>query len=156
MDGPWKGADERHDQVDQGPSNDNVVIGDNAERRENGSESDTGKTGVDSTEHTDVTSLEFLTERELHKCNGDTNGKEADPVGDEEEGTSPLIAQVGETPEVSKTDTVADHSKDKGGATEPSGSFGALVSISEDVKEFISAREITLLDHLKFYIQLYC
>ena len=149
LDRPWKGADERHDQVDEGPSNDNVVIGDDAERCKNGSETDTGKTGVDSTEHTDVTSLEFLTKRELHECYGDTNAEEADPVGDKEEGTTPLIAQVGETPEVSKTDTVADHGEDEGGATEPSGSFRAFISISEDVEEFIFARKITLLDHLK-------
>jgi hypothetical protein len=34
LDGPWKGTLEGHDQVDQGPANDDVVVSDNAERGE--------------------------------------------------------------------------------------------------------------------------
>ena len=89
LDRPWKGTLEGHYQVDQGPANDNVVVSDNAERGEHGSQSNSRKTRMDSSEHTDVSALEFLTERELHKSNRESNRDQADPVRDEEQGTTP-------------------------------------------------------------------
>ena len=62
LDGPGQGALEGHDQVDQGPANDNVVVSDNAERGEYGSQSDSRQTRMDTSEYTDVSALEFLTE----------------------------------------------------------------------------------------------
>ena len=84
---------------------------------------------MDSTEHTDISALELLTERELHEGNGNTNSDQANEVGYEEESSTPGEAQVGETPEVSKADTVADHSEDEGPPREPSGSLGTLVLV---------------------------
>ena len=151
LDRPGQGINERHDQVDQRPTDDDVVVGDDTEGSENGRQTDTGKTRVNSTEHTDVTALELLAERELHERYGDTDGEEAGPVGDEEEGTAPLIAQVGETPEVSETDTVADHSEDESHATQPTGSFSALVLIFKEREAafFTSHVNVDFLNYMK-------
>ena len=74
---------------------------------------------MDSTEHTDITTLEFLTECHLHESHWDSNEEQADPVWDEEKHASPSEAEVRETPEVSETDTVADHSNDVSPSTQP-------------------------------------
>ena len=91
---------------------------------------------MDAAEHTDVTALELLSERHLHERDGDADKEEAAEVGDEEESTTPSVAQVGEAPEITKTDAVADHSQDERGMAEPSRSL----SISFVLKEPHAAR----------------
>ena len=86
---------------------------------------------MDATEYTDVTALELLTERHLHERDGDTNQEEAAKVRNEEECTTPGVAQVWETPEVSKADTVADHSQDERGVAEPSRSLSVSFVLEE-------------------------
>ena len=142
LDRPGEWAHERHDQVDEGPSDDDVVVGDDAEGGEDGGEADSRKAGVDSTEHTDVTALELLAERELHESDGDANREEANEVGYEEESAAPRVAEVGETPEVSEADTVADHSKNESGAREPSSSFRAFVLVRETLDKAIPAAHL--------------
>ena len=78
---------------------------------------------MDASEDTDVSTLELLTEGQLHECDGEADEEEAEEVGDEEGGTAPLEAEIGESPEVTETDTVADHSKDEGHATQPARSL---------------------------------
>lgn len=73
LDGPGEGALERHNQVDQGPTDDDVVVCDDAEGGEDGCETNTRQTGVDSSEYTDITALEFLAEHELHEGYGDAD-----------------------------------------------------------------------------------
>ena len=142
LDRPWKWADERHNEVNQRPSNDDVVVSHDTEGREDGRKADSSESRMDSTEHSNITSLELLTKGKLHESHGDTNGEQADPVRDEEESTTPLITQIGEAPEVSETDTVADHSKNESGAGEPSSSLGTLVFVSKDVEAFCNARVV--------------
>ena len=84
---------------------------------------------MDSSEHTDVTALEFLAETKLHEHNGEANREQAAPVGDEEQGSTPLVAEVRESPEVSQADTVADHSEDESRTTQPSSTFRVRVSV---------------------------
>ena len=117
--GPGKGVDESHDEVDQGPANDDVVVGHDVVGGEHRGSTHTGEAGMDTAEHTDVTTLELLAEGELHKGHGDTDEEEANEVGDEEESTTPSVAQVGEAPEVTEADGVADHGEDEGRATHP-------------------------------------
>jgi len=117
--GPGQGVDERHNEVDQGPANDDVVVGHNVVGGEHGGTTNTSEAGVDAAEHTDVTALELLAEGELHEGHGDTDEEEADEVGDEEESTTPGVAQVGEAPEVTEADGVADHGEDESRATHP-------------------------------------
>ena len=131
LDRPGEGRHEGHDQVDQGPADDDVVVGDDAEGGDNRGQTDSGEARVDATEDTDVTALEFLAESELHECNGDADGEEASQVGHEEESATPGEAEVGEAPEVSEADTVADHSEDEGHAGEPPSSLRTFVFVCE-------------------------
>ena len=130
-DGPRQGVDEWHHQVDQRPANDDVVVGHDAERGEDGRCADTREPRVYSSEHSNVTALELLAETKLHEGHRNTNGEKADPVGDEEEGTAPLEAQIGEAPEVSEADTVANHSQDESGTAQPAGSLSIISLIRE-------------------------
>jgi len=70
---PGQGVLERGKEVDHSPSNDDLVVERDAVGSDNGSKTDTGKSGVDTTEHTDVTTLELLTHRQLEKHHRDTN-----------------------------------------------------------------------------------
>jgi len=99
---------------------------------------------VDSSEYTDVTALEFLTERELHESNGDANGEQADPVGDEEQGATPFEAEIGESPEVTEADTVADHSEDESRTTQPSSTFCVSAIVSERLDEAVFTTHLQL------------
>ena len=94
---------------------------------------------MDSSEHTDVTALEFLTEWELHKGNRQADCDQAAPVGDEEQGATPLIAEVREPPEVAQADTVADHSEDESRSTQPSSTFCVNAIVSERLDETVFA-----------------
>ena len=87
---------------------------------------------MNTSEHSNITSLELLAETELHKGHWNTNAKKANPVGNEEQGSTPLVAQVRETPEVSKTDAVSNHSQDKCGSAQPAGSLGVFPFIWEE------------------------
>ena len=87
---------------------------------------------MDSSEHSNITTLELLAETELHECHWNTNGQEANPVGNEEERSAPLKAQVRETPEVSEADTVAHHSQDESGSAQPSGPLSVISVIGEE------------------------
>ena len=87
---------------------------------------------MNTSEHSNITALEFLAETELHKGHWNTNGKEANPVGNEEQSSTPLEAQVGETPEVSKADTVANHSQDECGSAQPAGPLGVFSFVWEE------------------------
>ena len=151
LDGPRKGTLERHDQVDQGPANDDVVVSDNAERGEYWSKSDSRKTRVNSSEHTDVTALEFLTEWELHKGNRQADCDQAAPVGDEEQGATPLIAEVREPPEVTQADTVADHSENESRSTQPSRAFCVRTIVSERLFEAVHAAHLLV----NFFAEIY-
>ena len=131
LDGPGEGVDEGHNEVDEGPADDDVVVGHNAEGGQHRGESDTRKSGVDSTEDTDVTALELLSERHLHEGDRDSNEEEAAQVRDEEQSTTPSVAQVGEAPEVAEADTVADHSQDEGGVAQPTRSLGVSLIFEE-------------------------
>ena len=94
---------------------------------------------MDSSEHTDVTALEFLTERKLHKGDRQSDCEEADPVWDEEQGATPLIAEVREPPEVTQADTVADHSENESRSTQPSRAFCVSTIVSERLLEAFHA-----------------
>ena len=118
--GPGEGVLEGSEQVDEGPGNDHIVVEGDGEGGEHGGESDTGEAGVDSTEHTNITTLELLTERELEHEHGDTEEEEADQVGDEEKSTTPLEAEVRETPEVTKTNGGSNGGQDEGVLIDPS------------------------------------
>ena len=136
---PGEGANEGHNQVDQRPADDDVVVSHNAEGSENGSQTHAGEARMDSTEDTDISALELLTERQLHESDGDTDSEEAYEVRNEEECATPGEAQVGETPEVSEADTVADHSEDEGPTGEPSSSLGTIVFVCEAAHEAVPA-----------------
>ena len=140
--GQWR--DEGHDQVDQRPPDDDVVVGDDAEGGEDGGEADTSQPRVDASEDTDVTALKLLTERHLHERDGNANEDQARPVGDEEEGSSPGEAQVGEAPEVAEADAVAHHREDVGHPAEPARTLGALVLIFEDAEARFFASHVNL------------
>lgn len=86
---------------------------------------------MDAAEHTDVTALKFLSERHLHERDGDADKEEAAKIRNEEECTTPGVAQVGEAPEVTQTDAVADHSQDERGVAEPSRSLGVSLVLKE-------------------------
>ena len=133
LNGPWKWAHERCNQINSRPTNDNIVVGDNAEGREHRSKTDTSQSGVDTSEYTNVTALELLTENKLHKGDGDTDRKKHKPVWYEEKCTAPFVAEVGEAPEISESDAVSNHSKEESCSVEPSGTiwFG-IISIFED------------------------
>ena len=123
LDGPRERVAEAHNQVDQRPANDDVVVGGDAESSEDGRQADTRQARVDAPEDTDVTTLELLAESQLHERNGQADEEEADKVGDEESSTAPREAEIGESPEVAEADTVANHSEDESHATEPARSL---------------------------------
>ena len=125
-DGPGQRVDKGHQQIDQRPADNDVVIGHNAEGGEHRRCSDTRESWVNTSEHSNITALEFLAETEFHEGHWNTNGDEANPVGNEEQSSAPLEAQVGETPEVSKADTVADHSQNKCGSAQPASPLGVF------------------------------
>ena len=128
---PGQRVDKGHHQIDQRPADDDVVIGHNAEGGEDRRCSDTRESWVNTSEHSNITTLELLAETELHEGHRNTNGKQADPVGNEEEGSTPLEAQVRETPEVSEADAIANHSQDESCSTQPAGSFSVISFIRE-------------------------
>jgi hypothetical protein len=78
---------------------------------------------VDTTEHTDVTTLELLTHRQLEEHHRDTNEEEAEQVGDEEDSTTILVGEVRESPEVTKTNGRSDSSENERVVGGPSLSF---------------------------------
>jgi len=92
---------------------------------------------VDATEHTNVTSLEQLSEGELKHHHGETQEEESEQVGDEEDATSPLVSKVRETPEVSKTNSGTDSGQDEGSTSCPalSRSSNHFVFVSEEIYE---------------------
>ena len=137
---PRQRVHKAQNEVDERPSDDDVVVGSDAERGQDGGKADTGEARVDSSEHTDVTALELLTEGQFHECHGETDEEEADEVGNEEGGTTPGEAEVGETPEVSEADTVANHGKNEGHATQPARSlFFSCGIVGEAPDEAVSA-----------------
>lgn len=142
LDGPGQGALERHDKVDERPSDDDVVVGDDAEGGQDGRQTDSRQSRVDASEDTDITALKLLTERELHECHRDTDGQQADPVRDEEENATPFVAEVREPPEVTEADAVADHSKDEGRATQPPCTFSVSAIVSERFDEAVFAAHV--------------
>ena len=131
-DGPGQWVDKGHHQIDQRPADNDVVIGHNAEGGEHRRCSDTRESWVNTSEHSNITTLEFLAETELHEGHWNTNGEEANPVGNEEQGSSPLEAKVREAPEVSEADTVADHSQNKSGSAQPASPLGVFSFIREE------------------------
>ena len=86
---------------------------------------------MDSTEHSNISTLEHLSKSKLHKSDWQPNSEEAEQVRDEEESSSPLEAEIWESPEVSETDAIPNHSQDEGHSVEPSGSLGVRISILE-------------------------
>ena len=152
LDGPWKGTLEGHDQVDQGPANDDVVVSDNAERGEHWCESDSRKTRVNSSEYTDVTTLEFLTEWEFHKSDGKSNRDQATPVRDEEQGASPFVAEVREPPEVTQADTVSHHSEDESSSTQPSSTFCVCAIVCERFMKAVFAAHVNYFFEVFFLV----
>jgi len=92
---------------------------------------------VYSSEDTDITALEFLSERELHERDWESNCEQADPVRDEEQGATPLVAKVREPPEVTQADAVADHSEDESRSTQPSSTFCISAIVSERLDEAV-------------------
>jgi hypothetical protein len=103
--GPGQWALKGDEEVDDSPSNDDCVVEGDGEGTEDGSHTDTGKSGVDTSEDTDVTTLELLSERELEHEHRKPEEEEAKEVGHEEETTTMLEAKIGETPEVSQSDS---------------------------------------------------
>ena len=103
--GPGQWALEGYEEVDDSPSDDDGVVEGDGEGTEDGGHSDTGKSGVDTSEDTDVTTLELLSERELKHEHRKPQEEEAKEVGHEEETTTMLEAKIGETPEVSESDS---------------------------------------------------
>lgn len=88
------------------------VDGEGGEHR---GQTDSIKAGVDSSEHTNVTSLEKLTEGELEEHHWETEEHEGDQVGDEPDTTTPFEGKVGESPEVTETNGGSDSGEDEGG-----------------------------------------
>jgi hypothetical protein len=80
---------------------------------------------VDTTEHTDVTTLELLTHRQLEEHHRDTNEEEAEQVGDEEDSTTILVGEVRESPEGTKTHGRSDSSENERVVGGPSLSFSS-------------------------------
>jgi hypothetical protein len=81
---------------------------------------------VDATEHTDVTTLEELSEGELKHHHGETQEEESEQVGDEEDTTTPLEAEVRETPEVTESNGGSDSGEDERHTASPPLSWGSL------------------------------
>lgn len=123
--GPGQGVLERGKEVDHSPGNDDLVVERDAVSGNNGSQTDTGKSGVDTTEHTDVTTLEFLTHRQLKEHHRDTNKEKAEQVGDEENSTTILVREVRESPEVTKTNGRSNSSENERAVARPSLSFSS-------------------------------
>ena len=98
---------------------------------------------MDSTEHSNISTLEFLSEGQLHESYWETDCEEAEEVWNEEESSSPFEAKVWETPEVSKSDTVANHSKNEGCSGQPTGTLDALIFILKDsIANFLASHWI--------------
>jgi hypothetical protein len=76
---------------------------------------------VDAAKNADVTSLEFLTERNLEHEHGQSEEEQTEQVGHEEEGAAPLEGEVGESPEVSEANAVAHDGQDERGVGLPPG-----------------------------------
>ena len=129
---PWKWVLEGSNQVDEGPSDDHVVVGSDAVSRHDRGKTNTHKSWVNSTEHSNISTLELLSEGQLHKSNWQSNGHKAEEVWHEEESTTPFETEVRETPEVSKSDTVTNHSKDEGGSAEPSSTLSVFFLVLKD------------------------
>ena len=125
-DRPGQRVDKGHHQIDQRPADDDVVIGHDAEGSEHRRCSDTRESWVNTSEHSNITTLEFLAQTKLHEGHRNTNSEEANPVGNEEQGSTESVAQVGETPEVSQADTVADHSQNESGSAQPASPLGVF------------------------------
>ena len=70
---PGQWVHKRKQQVDQRPADDDVVIGHNAERGQDGSCTDTREPWMNTSEHSNITSLEFLAETEFHEGHWNTN-----------------------------------------------------------------------------------
>lgn len=60
--GPGEGVNEGGEEVHKRPGNDHIVIEGDGKGGEHGGKSNTGESGVDTTEHTNITTLEELTE----------------------------------------------------------------------------------------------
>jgi len=87
---------------------------------------------VDTTEHTDVTTLELLTHRQLEEHHRDTDKEKAEQVGDEEDSTTILVREVRESPEVTKTNGRSDSSENERVVRGPSLSFASeLLFVTE-------------------------
>ena len=144
LDRPREWAEEAHHEVDQRPADDDVVVSSDHEGSQDRGHADTSQAGVDATEHTDITTLEVLTQSHLHQGDRQTNEEEADEVRHKEGGSTPLEAQIREAPEVAKADAVANHSQDERHAAEPARTvllsvflvFEALVAVRFDTHEY--------------------
>jgi hypothetical protein len=69
---------------------------------------------VNSSEHTNVTTLEELTEGEFKEHHGETEEHKSDKVRDEPDTTTPFEGEVRESPEVTESDGGTDSGKDEG------------------------------------------
>ena len=69
---------------------------------------------MDGSEHTDVTTLELLSERELEHEHWQTQEEEGQEVWHEEKTATVLVAEVWESPEVTESDSGTDSGENKG------------------------------------------
>lgn len=84
---------------------------------------------MDSSEHTDVTTLEELTEGEFEHHHGESEEHQGNEVRDEPDTSTPLVGEVGESPEVTKSDGGSDSGENESGRSSPSLSRGVLTII---------------------------
>lgn len=126
-------VEDRGNEVDQGNGNQVGVEDVDGKCREHRSQSNTVQLRVDSTEHTNVTTLEQLSKGELKQHHGKTQEEESKEVGNEEDTSSPLVSQVRETPEVTETNGRSNSSENEGNTASPSLSRSSsnLIFISE-------------------------
>jgi len=134
LDGPGQGVVERVEEERKGPRDQHIVVDNDQVASEGGSETDTIESRVKGVPHVHVTLLDHLTEGELEEDHGDTEAKEAQEVGDEENGSTVLVEQVGESPQVTETDSTADGSDDEGRVVGPAVSFSFSVCFNSPVR----------------------
>ena len=105
---------------------------------------------MDATEHADVAALELLAQGELEQEHGDAEEEEGDQVGNEEESTAPLVAEVGEAPEVTESDGGTDGSQHEGGVGCPTLSVSSVVRVAEELNALVFGDAVELLGGLRF------